>query len=140
MRRSRAGFSVIEAVVAMAIAAIALTAILSLQQQMAASQVRYEAALHRLALRRAAIVLIRDINPLTTPTGKATIAPGLIMDWTSDTRVQPRRAIGLAANDGAFDVGLYTVSVRLHDQNGKMVDQFRVERLGWSPLGSQDVF
>lgn len=140
MRRSHAGFSVIEAVVAMAIAAIALTAILSLQQQMAASQVRYEAALHRLALRRAAIVLIRDINPLTTPTGKVTIAPELIMDWTSDPLVQPQRAIGLAANDGAFDVGLYTVSVRLQDQDGKTVDQFRVERVGWKRLGSPNDF
>ena len=140
MRRSRAGFSVIEAVVAMAIAAIALTAILSLQQQMAASQVRHEAALHRLGLRRAAIVLIRDINPLTTPSGTAAIAPGLVMEWTAETRVPPRRGIGFGGSDSEFSVGLYTVSVRLQDRDGKTVDQFRVERVGWKRLGPQDAF
>ena len=140
MRRSRAGFSVIEAVVAMAIAAIALTAILSLQQQMAASQVRQEAALQRLALRRAAIVLIRDINPLTTPTGTFTIAPGLTMNWTSDTLAQPRRAIGLGGSDSEFSVGLYTVSVLLQDRDGKTIDQFRVERVGWQRSASRDAF
>jgi len=140
MRRSRGGFSVIEAAVAMAIAAIALTAILSLQQQMAASQVRYEAALHRLALRRAAIVLIRDVNPLTTPTGRVAVAPVLTMDWTSDTRVSPRRGIGFGGSDSKFDIGLYTVSVRLQDQDGKTVDQFRVERVGWQRSASQDAF
>ena len=138
MRRSRAGFSVIEAVVAMAIAAIALTAILSLQQQMAASQVRQEAALQRLALRRAAIVLIRDINPFSTPTGTAAIAPGLVMEWTAETRVPPRRGIGFGGSDSEFSVGLYSVFVRLQDRDGKTIDQFRVERVGWQRSASQD--
>jgi hypothetical protein len=124
----------------MAIAAIALTAILSLQQQMAASQLRHETALHRLALRRAAIVLIRDINPLSTPSGTATIAPGLTMEWTAETRVPPRRSIGFGGSDSEFSVGLYSVSVRLQDRDSKTVDQFRVERVGWQRSASQDAF
>ncbi len=134
MRRSRSGFSVIEAVVAIAIAAIGLTAILGLQQQLARSQAREEAALNRHNIRRAAIVLVRDINPYQRPTGQNLIAPGLSVSWTSEAIVRPIQGLGFGGAPSAFQVGLYNVTVQIEDANHTVLDQFTVERLGWKRL------
>ncbi len=134
MRRGRAGFSVVEAVVAMAIAAIGLTAILSLQHQLAVSQARNEAKLHNLALRRAALTLIRDINPMAQASGQMRIAPGLTVSWTSRTIMPPVRGIGFGDRNSAYMVALYELTVITVDNQQAVLDQFRVERLGWQRL------
>lgn len=131
MRQSRAGFSVIEAVVAIAIAAIGLTAILSLQQQLAKSQQQDEAVLQRLNVRRAAIVLIKDVNPMRTPDGQAQFAPGLSVKWTSQVIKPPIQGIGFGGAPSMFRIGLYSLSVQITDTNGRELDRFTVERLGW---------
>lgn len=132
MKQTRAGFSVIEAVIAIAIAAIGLTAILSLQQQLASSQARDEAVLQRLNIRRAALVLIKDINPMQTPDGQVEIAPGLNLSWTSDVIMPTTQGIGFAGALSPFRVGLYDVNVRISDANKNTLDQFKVERMGWA--------
>ena len=134
MRRARDGFSVVEAVIAMAIAAIGLTAILSLQHQLAVSQARNEAKLHSLALRRAALTLIKDINPMARASGQMRIAPGLTVSWTSRTIMPPVRGIGFGDRDSAFMVALYELTIVTADTQKGALDQFRVERLGWQRL------
>ena len=120
----------------MAIAAIGLTAILSLQQQLATNQARYEAVLHRLALRRAAITLVKDINPAEQPSGQLQISQNLSVTWDASPLQPLRRGIGFGGSDSQFEVGLYELTVRLNDQNQKRLDQFTVERLGWHRLSS----
>jgi len=135
MRRARAGFSVVEAVVAMAIAAIGLTAILSLQHQLAVSQARNEAKLRSLSLRRAVLTLIRDVNPMAKAAGQMRIAPGLTVSWTSRTIMPPVRGAGFGEGDSAFMVALYELTVITVNDQQAVLDEFKVERLGWQRLG-----
>lgn len=134
MRAMRAGFSMVEAVVALAIAAVGLTAILELQQQIAINQARHERALARMAMRQNSLVIIRDLNPEASPDGELKIDESQILNWTS-TPVSPlRRSIGLPAGDAGFNVRLYEVSVTVTDKRSNLTDRFTVERLGWKAL------
>lgn len=133
-RRSRAGFSIIEALIALTIAAIGLTAVLELQHQLTAGQVRYEAALKRITLRRAAMALIAGLNPEDKPTGQTELSPTLKLTWSSRAETPLRRNTGQPAGDGGFNVRLYAVTARLTDASGRLVDSFEVERLGWKRL------
>ena len=131
VRTSRSGFSVIEAVIAIAIAAIGLTAILTLQQQLEKSQIQANAALNRTNIRRAAIVLIKEINPIQKPTGQVQFAPGLRLIWASEVIEPPIQGAGFGGSPSMFKIGLYSVTVQIVDVNNRELDRFTVERLGW---------
>ena len=61
------GFSLLEALIALAIAAMAFAAIFELQHQLVDGQRRYEAAIAKADVKKNALVLIEDINPDETP-------------------------------------------------------------------------
>jgi general secretion pathway protein I len=131
LTRSRSGFSVIEALVALTIAAIGLTAVLELQHQLATGQARYEAALKRVSLRRSAMAIISDLNPESRPAGDVALNPSLRLTWSSTALTPIKRNAGLGGGDGVFDVQLFSVEVRLLSKAGTVLDSFNVERLGW---------
>jgi len=57
MSRGRDGFSLVEALVALAVASMALLAVFALQQQLARGQQRHQAALELVRLQRNALAL-----------------------------------------------------------------------------------
>lgn len=129
--RRRAGFSLIEALVALAIASVCLVAIFGLQQQLARSQVRYEAAQARAQTRRNILALIRDLNPTAQPLGEVALPGDERLTWTSRPAGPARSALTLAGAPGAFVVQLYVVEAMLTDQAGAPRDTVSVERMGW---------
>jgi Tfp pilus assembly protein PilV len=133
-RRARAGFSVIEALVALSIAAIGLTAILALQHQLVVDQQRYELVLRRVALRRSAMAIVADLNPEASPQGQTQLGPKVTLSWSSEPETPLKRNTGVPLGDGEFDVRLYAVTARLSDPTGRLIDTFTVERLGWKRL------
>jgi type II secretory pathway pseudopilin PulG len=132
--RSRAGFSVIEALVALSIAAIGLTAVLALQHQLVVDQQRYETVLRRVALRRSAMAIVADLNPELRPSGRTELGPQVTLSWSSEAETPLRRNTGIPVGDGAFDVRLYAVTASISDRTGSVIDRFTVERLGWKRL------
>ena len=89
----RAGFSLIEALVALAIASVCLLAIFGLQQQLARSQVRYEVAQARAQTRRNILALVRDLNPAAQPAGAVELPDDERLTWTSHPTGPARRAL-----------------------------------------------
>jgi type II secretory pathway pseudopilin PulG len=133
-RRAHAGFSVIEALVALTIAAIGLTAVLALQHQLVVDQQRYETVLRRVALRRSAMAIVADLNPELMPSGRTELGPQVTLSWSSEAETPLRRNTGIPVGDGAFDVRLYAVTASISDGAGTVIDRFTVERLGWKRL------
>lgn len=138
MTRSRAGFSMVEAVVALAIASVGLTAILALQQQLAANQIKHQRTLDRLSLRQSALSLVTALNPEAQPNGETSLSDTVVMSWTSVPFTPLRRSIGIPTGDGQFNVRLYHVKVTLKDRRRNINDQFTVDRLGWKALVSEE--
>ena len=130
----RRGFSLIEALVALAIASVCLLSLLGLQRQLAVSQRRYEAAVSRAETRRNILALVRDLNPSAQPEGAVALPAGERLGWTSRPLTAPRRALTASGGPGAFEVRLYEVTASLADGAGAVRDTVSVERMGWRRL------
>jgi general secretion pathway protein I len=135
---AKGGFSLIEALVALSIAAISLTAIFSLEQQLAAGQRRAEAAMARVSLRQNMLAAVHDLNPTSQPAGAVTLPPNLVFRWTSEPLTVEKLNTGFPIGDGLFRVRLYRVTVVAYDQSNTPLANLTVERVGWvrtSPAG-----
>ncbi len=130
-----AGFSLLEAMIALAIAAVCLAAIMGLQQQFVQSQRRAEAATAAADLKTSALALIREINPDERPEGEIALPPNLAVRWTSTPLTEPKISAGFPNGDGQFTVTLYRLNVEITGANGASLQTFEVERMG-STLGS----
>jgi prepilin-type N-terminal cleavage/methylation domain-containing protein len=131
MQRARQGFSLIEALVALAIAAMVLTAIFELQQQMARGQRRASDALEQVAAQENALALIRDVNPMEQPEGVIELPGGDVVRWTSTPKTEPRTNAGFPTGDGAFQVQLFTLTVQVERRNGRSPAPLVFDRMGW---------
>jgi general secretion pathway protein I len=132
--RAARGFSLIEALVALIIAAISLAAVLELQRQLADGQARYERALLIAQLQRDALALTADTNPADQPEGRVPLAAGRALRW----RAEPRSAVALntgsAASGRRFAMQLYRVRVDILDPSGAAMSQIAFDRVGWRRL------
>jgi len=131
MRRV-AGFSLLEALVALAIAALCLIPLMSLQRTYIDGQRRHEAALQRAEIQKNALTIVRQINPTDEPEGQAVLAPDLTVSWTATEISDLKTSTGLPAGDGQYQVQLYRMDVSVSRGSQKVVPDFSVERVGWT--------
>jgi prepilin-type N-terminal cleavage/methylation domain-containing protein len=132
--RSPRGFSLIEALVALIIAAMALGAVLELQRQLADGQARYERTLTIAQLQRDALALTADINPAAQPEGRVPLAAGRSLRWRAEPRSAAALNTGSAASGRRFAMQLYRVTVDILDASGGAIGQVAFDRVGWRRL------
>jgi len=130
----RAGFSLIEALVALAVASGALVLLLGLGQRLAQDQARHEAELCGAQTRLNALVLLADLNPMARPNGVLALPPRGAVAWTARPLTPARRNTLAVPGDGDFEVRLYRVEVRATDATGAGQPPFTVDRMGWRRL------
>jgi general secretion pathway protein I len=128
------GFSLIEALVALSIAAISLTAILELQQQLARGQEHAEAAMRRVTLRQNMLVAVSNLNPMAQPEGDMQLPPNLTLHWTSEPISPEKLNSGFPSGEGLFRVRLYRVTITAAGADHSQLATLSVERLGWVSL------
>ena len=127
----RAGFSLIEALVALAIASVSLLAIFDLQQQMTKAQRRLEVALNQSRLERSAMAALQDLNPTQRPTGEIEMGTDAKLSWTSAPLSEEKLSAGFPTGNGSFRVRLYRVTLHIADENGQPVGDYQIDRVGW---------
>lgn len=132
-RRSR-GFSLIEALVALIIAAISLAAVLELQRQLADGQRRYERALEIAQLQRDALALTANINPAAQPEGVVPLAAGRSLHWRAEPSGAAALNTGSPTAGRRFELRLYRVRVDIADSAGAPMGQVAFDRVGWRRL------
>lgn len=125
----------IEALVALAIAAMVMTAIFQLQIQMAQGQRRAQAVLQQVAVQENALAMIRDINVMERPVGEFAAPGGDVIRWNASAKGAPKRNVSAAGN-GRYDVQLYEVTVRIERPGGRNPADMKIERVGWRRLDS----
>ncbi len=130
-RAVRQGFSLIEALVALAILAVVLTAVFELQSQMARGQQRAERSLAEVVSQENAIALLKDLNPMERPDGTISLPDGDTISWTSTPRSAARTNAGFPAGDGLYTVQLYTVDVSVVREDGVPVRPLSFQRVGY---------
>ena len=127
-----AGFSLLEALVALAIAALCLIPLMSLQRTYVDGQRRHEAALQRAEIQKNALVILRQINPTDEPQGQAVMAPDLTLSWTATEISDLKTSTGFPSGDGQYQVQLYRLDASVSRGDRKVVPDFSVERVGWT--------
>lgn len=133
-RRRRGGFSLIEALIALAIAAMMLTALFQLQIQMARGQARAERVLEQVSSQENALALLRDLNPMLEPTGEIRLVEGDTVRWSSAPHGRAQINAGFPSGNGQFEVQLFTVTVEISRRDGTSVSPLSFDRLGWRRL------
>jgi prepilin-type N-terminal cleavage/methylation domain-containing protein len=137
---SKRGFSLIEALVALIIAAISLAAVLELQRQLADGQARYQRALELAQLQRNAIVLTEDVNPTARPDGVAQLSGGRTLRWRAEPRGAEALNTGSAGAGRAFELRLYRMTVTILAADGGPLGQVSFDRVGWRRLDKAQPF
>ncbi|WP_427791016.1 PulJ/GspJ family protein [Brevundimonas diminuta] len=134
---ARGGFSLIEALVALAIASMTLMAIFELQIQMARSQQRASEAIEQVASQENALALTRQLNPMAQPHGRIELPDGDVIVWEAEPKTAPRINAGFPAGDGSYEVQLYRVTVGVERRRGRSPAPLVFDRVGWRRVDMQ---
>jgi general secretion pathway protein I len=79
-----------------------------------------------------ALDLVRRSNPMQAPAGKREIGD-MTVTWTSKPVEEPKPGVGQSGSPGLYQVGLYTVYVRV-TRNGRPIGTFYVRQIGWKQV------
>ena len=99
-KSAQAGFSTLEAIVALAILATGMLPLLTLQSQLTQSAARMEHQADIVQARNVAVTYLSLVNPADAPTGEEALGGGWKLSWQSYAIEAPRRArygIGLSS-------------------------------------------
>jgi prepilin-type N-terminal cleavage/methylation domain-containing protein len=134
LSQTNQGFSLIEALVALIIAAMALTGVIELQRQLADGQARYQRVLALARLERNAIALTADLNPTAQPNGVMPLAGGRQLRWQAEALSAPALNTGSRQSGRAYELRLYRLDLTIVGADGAPLGQFAYDRVGWRRL------
>ena len=128
---AEAGFSVLEALVAIAILAAALLPLLELQSQFARTAAAIERTEQRITLEDMALAHISALNIDQTPQGSILTPQGQIT-WAAKPAVDSRFARDNGGGRARYLMTLYNVEVILRLNSGAQ-EQLTLQAVGWRP-------
>lgn len=132
MRHDHRGFTLLEAIVALAILAAGGMALFAALNASLRSIERIDAAARLDTATRNAIAHLETVNPMRQPEGE-TLLGEVRMRWVA-TPIEARRE-GLTdyLQPGYFDIALYRVEVEL-ETAGEAPRRFELRRAGWEQV------
>ena len=133
-KKKQRGFSVLEALVAMAVLAAAFLPLLALQGQFLRTSQSLERAELLLAAESMALAHIRAINLDQTPEGEIESTHGQI-SWMARPAQGPTAGRDTAGFPSRFVFTLYDIDVKIKLKSGH-IKQFSLQGLGWHPTKS----
>lgn len=137
--RIQRGFSILEALVAMAIIAGAFLPLLMLQGQLTRTALAVERSEQLLRGKTNALSYLRTLNPSLRPEGEEPLGDGISMAWQSTPLTQPRPVRSMGGEVGRFNITLYEVSCTLSFPDGR-TSTFSSSQVGWIATRPADEF
>lgn len=134
-KNSQAGFSAMEALVAVALIGLALIPLASLQTEITRGHIRRAEILDRTTAVNNALALLRDVNPAETPQGSLPLGPDATMTWRARP-ITERTPATSQTGEQSFEIRLYEVSVELNTSRGAYA--FSIEQVGWRDPAATD--
>lgn len=133
LRRS-AGFTLLEAIVALVIFSMGVLALYSWLGVNIKTLSRVQERREVEALTSSAIDALRLVNPMENPRGRREIGQ-LVLQWDSKPVEPTRNAVNQTGLPTIFQVGLYSLDVRL-SVKGVELQRFQVRQLGYKQTGA----
>ncbi|WP_374602792.1 prepilin-type N-terminal cleavage/methylation domain-containing protein [Arenimonas sp.] len=131
-RRGAAGFTLLEAIVAMVVFAMGALALYQWQATSLSALSRVDVQARRLDVAHDALEALRSVNPMAEPEGERALGDYTLY-WQANP-VEPRRTgLSQAGYPSLFDVGLYTVDAWVV-AGGTELTRFQVRQVGWEQV------
>ena len=130
--RRQAGFSLLEAIVALAILASVGMALFAAMNQSLGMVARAEMVRERESALRNAVAWMQVVNPAQQPQGEHELGD-LLLRWTSEPVEPPRDASTGHALAGLYRVGLYKMHLEI-DRNGQPLAEVELRRVGYEQI------
>lgn len=128
------GFTLLEAIVAVAIVGIALIPIITFISQMVGALSRSGDANAMNLAEQSIIELLEPLNPLERPTGDDQIGD-LAIHWESDVLVPPNKAMRVGTGLSGFSVGFYNVNISVDRASRGRWFTFAMRKVGYQRIG-----
>jgi len=127
---TKAGFSVLEALVALALLAAALLPLYALQSSAGRAALAVERAHDRLALDRLAMNHLDPLNPALHQSGELAASGGFVR-WRAEPYGPSRPIVSVTGQAGRFRAQMYRIRVEIAPQHGA-VREWSMDRIGWT--------
>jgi prepilin-type N-terminal cleavage/methylation domain-containing protein len=132
---SSSGFTLLEAIVAIAIVGIALVPVMTFISQMAFGLTRAADSNARNLAQQSLIELFETLNPLERPVGEDQVGD-LIIRWESESLVPPNPQVNPGAGLAGFSIGFYNVTVSVDRINKGPWFSFAMRKVGYRSLST----
>lgn len=137
MRRSSRGFTLLEAIVALAILAAGTMALFSALNGALRAQDRVAASIRTASATDSALALLEGVNPMLAPRGEERVG-GLRVRWTAKVVAGPTDALTDYYQPGLYQVALYDVDVEVWLDDA-LEARFLLRRAGWQQVREPEV-
>jgi len=133
--RASRGFTLLEAIVAVAIVGIALVPVITFISQMVSALTRAGDSNARSLAEQAIIELLEPLNPLANPIGDDQIGD-LLIHWESASIITPNKQVRVGAGLAGYSLGFYNVTVSVARADAGPWFSFDLRKVGYERLGS----
>lgn len=128
-----AGFTLLEAIVALTIMAMALIPMVSFISQSADALTRAGDANERSLVTQSALALMDPINPMVEPEGSLPLDEEVTVSWRSEVLVPPSDGIRVGTLLAGFRLGFYGVQVEV-SRSGAPWYTFDLRKVGYERI------
>ncbi len=128
-RQEQIGFSVLEAIAAIALIAIAFLPMMVLQSQLTRTAAAIERAERNTRNMSSALARLRVTNPMFEPDGVENLGEA-VFSWRSHPITEVRPVLDAGGGAGRFDMQLFDITATLDYGNG-VKTEFTVRQVGW---------
>jgi len=131
LNASQTGFSLLEALVAVALISAAFLPLLALQGQLSRTVVAMERAEDRVKNMTSALSYLRVVNPSLQNDGQQRIGDAQLT-WAAQPISEERAVLDVSGSPGRFVARLYDIHATLAYEDGRQA-AFTVRAMGWRP-------
>jgi general secretion pathway protein I len=127
---SQAGFTLLEAIVAITVLVAALVPLYTLISNVSRSAFRVDEANRRAEFETDALNILSTVNPMDTPAGSIDLGP-YVVRWSAQPAVAPLDGSAYPSGQSAFRVGLYDTKVAVTAPDGRSLADFSLRMVGY---------
>jgi len=128
--RSQAGFTLLEAIVAIVVMLAAVVPLYVLVSSISRSAFRVDEANRRAEFETDALNIMSTINPMDKPAGTVDLGPYAVR-WLAQTAIEPIDGSGYPTGMSAFRIGLYNTKVDVVTPEGRILVSFPLRMIGY---------
>jgi|SRR5580658_422908 general secretion pathway protein I len=129
--RPQAGFTLLEAIVAIAVLAAALVPLYMLISSVSRSAFRVDQANRRAEIETDALNIMSTINPMDKPSGSLDLGPYAVR-WTAQPVLAPIDGSSYPSGVSAFKIGLFNAKIDVARPDGQILVSFPLRMIGYS--------